>query len=298
MLTRRRFLAQSAASAFALPRLSSKTPSHGVVDAHVHVFERNPHFPFAPGAHPPAEDAPPEKLIALMRANGVARTVIIQVIHYKWDNSFLASVLKRYPTLFHGVCRVNPEDPAAPDQLTRLTEEGFRGVRLSPAVDATGDWIRGPLMPPLWRRCNELKVPMTVLVPATRLPDLVPLIEANPELTVVIDHMADCPLDRPDLLEHLLDLARYPRVFVKISDMWSLSKQPYPYPDAQDQVKRLLERFSAQRLMWATNWPVSLAQLPYAKIVELYRDHMSFLSREEREAILSKTVQRVWPFGL
>lgn len=167
-----------------------------MVDAHVHVFERNPHFPFAPGAHAPAEDAPPEKLIALMRANGVARTVIIQVIHYKWDNSFLASVLKRYPTLFHGVCRVNPEDPAAPDQLTRLTEEGFRGVRLSPAADATGDWIRGPLMPPLWRRCNELKVPMTVLVPATRLPDLVPLIEANPELTVVIDHMADCPLEQ------------------------------------------------------------------------------------------------------
>ena len=181
-----------------------------------------------------------------MRANGVARTVIIQVIHYKWDNSFLLSVLKRYPTLFHGVCRVNPEDPAAPDELTRLTEEGFRGVRISPAADASGDWIRGPLMPPLWRRCSELKVPMTVLVPATRLPDLVPLIEANPELTVVIDHMADCPLDRPDLLQHLLDLARYPRVFVKISDMWSLSKQPYPYADAQDQVKRLLERFSAR----------------------------------------------------
>ena len=76
------------------------------------------------------------------------------------------------------------------------------------------------------------------------------------------------------------------------------AQQPYPYPDAQDQVKRLLERFSAQRLMWATNWPVSLAQLPYAKIVELYRDHMSFLTPDEREAILSGTVERVWPFGL
>ena len=42
---------------------------------------------------------------------------------------------------------------------------------------------------------------MTVLVPASHMPDLVPLIEANPELTVVIDHMADCPLDRPDLLQ-------------------------------------------------------------------------------------------------
>jgi predicted TIM-barrel fold metal-dependent hydrolase len=80
--------------------------------------------------------------------------------------------------------------------------------------------------------------------------------------------------------------------------MWSLSKQPYPYPDAQDQVKRLLHQFGAQRLMWATNWPVSLAQLPYAKIVELYRDHMSFLTCDEREAILSGTVERIWPFGL
>jgi L-fuconolactonase len=300
MPTRRRFLAQAAASAVALPLPSSSGQSRGarLIDSHVHVFEHNPQFPFAPGAHPPAEDATPEKLLALMRANRVARTVIIQVIHYKWDNSYLLSVLKRYPGMFQGVCRVNPEDPAAPDHLSALTEQGFRGVRISPAADASGDWIRGPLMEPLWRRCNQLKVPMTVLATAMRLPDLVPLIEANPELNVVIDHMADCPLDRPDLLQHLLDLARYPRVFVKISDMWVLSKEPYPFPDAQDQVKKLLARFGARRLMWDTNWPVSLAQLPYAKIVELYRNHLDFLTRAEHEDILYRTVQRVWPFGV
>ena len=269
-----------------------------MIDAHVHVFKHDPEFPFAPGAKPPVEDAPAETLLELMRANGVARTVIIQVIHYKWDNRYLGRVLKRYPGMFQGVCRVNPEDPAAPDQLGELTQEGFRGVRLSPAADATGDWIRGPLMPPLWRRCSALKVPMTVLAPVARMPDLVPLIEANPELTVVIDHMADCPLDRPDELKLLLDLARYPRVFVKISDLWVLSRQPYPYADAQAQVKRLLERFGAQRLMWATNWPVSLAQLPYERIVALYRDHFGFLTRREHEEILSGTVERVWPFGL
>jgi predicted TIM-barrel fold metal-dependent hydrolase len=61
-------------------------------------------------------------------------------------------------------------------------------------------------------------------------------------------------------------------------------------------VKRLLDRFGAKRLMWATNWPVSLAQLPYAKIVELYRDLLSFLSQGGRIEILWKTVQRVWSF--
>jgi predicted TIM-barrel fold metal-dependent hydrolase len=48
--------------------------------------------------------------------------------------------------------------------------------------------------------------------------------------TVVIDHMADCPIDRPDLLEKLIELKRYPKVFVKISHTWSLSKQGFPVP--------------------------------------------------------------------
>jgi predicted TIM-barrel fold metal-dependent hydrolase len=225
--------------------------------------------------------------------------VLIQVIHYRWDNAYLASVLRRYPRMFKGVCRVNPEDAAAPDILSRLVEEhGFHGVRISPAAGPEGDWIRGGLMGPLWRRCAALKVPMTVLAPVTRMPDLVPLIEANPELTVVVDHMADSPLDRPQELEKLLALARYPRVFVKISHMWSLSKEAYPYADSMVQVKRLLAGFGAGRLMWGTDWPISLKELPYAKAVELYRDHFGFVSAAEHEQILSKAVQRVWNFGL
>jgi hypothetical protein len=73
MLTRRRFLAQSAASAIALPLLSSKTQNHGVpltIDAHVHVFERNARFPFAPAAPRanPARPARRPKIAAMMRA--------------------------------------------------------------------------------------------------------------------------------------------------------------------------------------------------------------------------------------
>src|SRR5579862_5961162 len=160
-----------------------------------------------------------------MKANGVSKTVIIQVIHYRYDNSFLADVLKQYRGTFQGVCRVDPLDPAAPDHLSHWTEQGFRGVRISPAGDASGDWFRGPLMPPLWKRCQELKVPMTVLAPIGRMPDAEALIAKFPDLTVVIDHMADCPVDRPKEFEKLIALARYPKVFVKVSHTWSLSKQ-------------------------------------------------------------------------
>ena len=76
------------------------------------------------------------------------------------------------------------------------------------------------------------------------------------------------------------------------------SQQPYPYPDAQDLARRVMDAFGARRVMWSTNWPVSVRQLPYSKIVELYRDHLSFATPSERREILSGTVQRVWPFGL
>jgi L-fuconolactonase len=298
MWNRRRFIAASIASSTISSFTAASAASSLLIDSHVHVWQHDPAFPFAPGAHPPAEDASVETLLDLMQANHVARTVLIQVIHYRWDNSYLASVLKRYPRQFHGVCRVNPEDPAAPDQLTQLTQQGFHGVRLSPSANAEGDWIRGTLMPPLWRRCAELRIQMTILTPVTRLPDLVPLIEQNPTLTVVIDHMADCPLDRPDQLQMLLALARYPKVFVKISHMWSLSRQPFPYRNAAAQVKRLYDTFGPKRLMWGTDWPISLKQLPYNKAVALFRDHLDFLPSNDREQILSKTVQQVWPFGL
>lgn len=274
-------------------------PKYPTIDSHVHVWKKDARYPWAKeAAHPPQDDASAEMLLALMKANGVSKTVIIQVIHYRWDNSYLADVLKRYPTTFRGVARVDPESPAAPDDLSRLVgEQGFRGVRISPAGNAAGDWIAGPLMPPLWKRCDSLKVPMTVLAPVSRMPEVGRLVEKFPDLTVVIDHMADSPLDKPGMLDMLIALKRYPKVFVKVSHTWSLSRQPYPYLDSQAQVKRLYDAFGPQRLMAGTDWPLVENYCGYAKAVALVRDRMKFLNDDDKSWMMSRTIERVWPFA-
>src|SRR5580704_288212 len=270
--------------------------NYRIIDSHVHVWKHDPKYPFAAGAKVPPRDATPETLLGLMKTNGVSKTVIIQVIYFEYDNRYLADVLKQYPGTFRGVCRVDPLDPASPDRLSFWTEQGFHGVRISPAGDATGDWFRGPLMPPLWKRCQDLKIPMTVLAPITRMPDVVPLMDRTPNLTLVIDHMADCPIDEPAELEKLIALKRYPNVFVKISHTWSISKQPYPWLDAQQYVKRLYDSYGPQRLMWATDWPILEAKTTYDKALAVVRDEMKFLNADDKRWILSKTVERVWPF--
>jgi len=283
----------------ALAAAAPPAPEAATVDGHVHVWNHDPRFPWARETiHPPERDATAETLLALMKSAGVQRTVIIQVISYRWDNRYLASVLRRYPRQFRGVARVNPEDPAAPDHLSRLTEEdGFHGVRISPEAGAAGDWIRGPLMPPLWARCRVLKVPMTVLAPVTRMPEIARLAERFPDLTVVIDHMASSPLGQPRELEKLLALRRFPKVYVKISHSWALSAQPYPYLDAQEQIRRLYDAFGPRRLIAATDWPLVEQFCSYGQAIDLARTQMKFLSAEDKRWICARTAEEVWPFS-
>jgi predicted TIM-barrel fold metal-dependent hydrolase len=98
-------------------------------------------------------------------------------------------------------------------------------------------------------------------------------------------------------LEKLLALKRYPKVFVKVSHTWSLSKEQYPYRDSQAQVKRLYEGFGPQRLMWGTDWPLVEGYCGYAKALALVRDEMGFLNEEDKSWMLSRTVERVWKFS-
>ena len=277
---------------------SAATDSAPIVDSHVHVWKNDPRYPWYPGTkNPPDKDATAEMLLDLMHNAGVQRTVLIQVIYYKWDNRYLADVLKKYPQYFRGVARVNPEDPAAPDHLSQVTEQtGFHGVRISPAANASGDWIRGPLMPPLWKRTNDLKVPMTVLAPVTRMPDVAKLIERFPDLTVVIDHMADSPLNEPKELEKLLALHRFPKVFVKISHSWSLSSQPYPYLDSQRQIKRLYDVFGPKRLMAGSDWPLVEKYCTYTQAIDIARKRIDFLNADDKRWICGLTAEQVWPF--
>jgi predicted TIM-barrel fold metal-dependent hydrolase len=269
-----------------------------IIDPHVHVWINDPKYPWpSENENPPAEDATVEQLMAAMAAHGTEKTVLVQVMHYRWDNRYAADCLKRYPDQFEGVCRVNPESPTAADDLSRWAEEyGFRGVRLSPSVDSSGDWFVSPDLDPLWRRTRDLKVPMCILTQLERLPDLERWIQRYEDVQVRIDHMAYPPVDRPEELEKLLRLSRYPQVYVKISGTWAVSKEDYPYRDTHATVKQIYDAFGPERLMWGTDWPLVEQQCGYTGALDLVRKAFTFLSDEDRAWILGKTVLKLWPF--
>ena len=49
-----------------------------LIDSHVHVWKRDPAFPFAEGANVPDFDITAEDLLRLMDSHGIAGTVLIR----------------------------------------------------------------------------------------------------------------------------------------------------------------------------------------------------------------------------
>jgi len=279
--------------------MARESPKPQIVDSHVHVWKNDPRYPWpAELKSPPKEDALPETLLDLMRQNGVENTVIVHVIYYRWDCRYAADAVRAHPRAFMGVSRIDPQTATPAADLDHWTAAGFHGVRLSPSAGKDGDWINDSRqMDAIWSRAGELKIPMCILCPIARIPDVEKVIERhNERLDVCIDHMADSPIDRPDELKKLLRLARYPRVYVKLSHLWLLSKQEYPYRDTHDQVHRLYDSFGPKRLMWGTDWPAVEERCTYAQALALYRDEIKFFNDDDRKWILGETARRLWPF--
>jgi len=116
------------------------------------------------------------------------------------------------------------------------------------------------------------------------------LAEQFPDLTIVIDHMADTPLHRPEGLEKLLDL-----------HSWPLSSHPYSYLDSQQQVKRLYDTFGPKRLMAVAggrDWPLVEKYCTYKQAIDIARNQIAFLSPGDKSWICGQTAQQVWRFEL
>jgi predicted TIM-barrel fold metal-dependent hydrolase len=62
-------------------------------------------------------------------------------------------------------------------------------------------------------------------------------------------------------------------------------------------VKRLYDAFGPRRLMWGTDWPIIEGVAKYEQALTVVRDDMKFLNADDKSWMLSKTIERVWPFA-
>lgn len=269
-----------------------------IIDPHLHVWSDDAtKYPYGPST--PTQPGSVELLFETMAASGVDRAVIVQPIHYLFDNRYVADCIAKYPHKLAAQALVDPMAPDAADQLEHLaTEQGFGGIRIHLSRYGNPANLAAPNQNPLWERARDLNLAFNLFGKGEDHAPIEPIIARHPEVKVVVDHIGGTVVNEPapkPILTNLLNWAKYPNVYVKISNIHTRSKEPYPFKDTHDIIKQVYDTYGPQRLMWGTDFPHILKTTGYQESLDLIRNELSF-TPEDLEWLLCKTILKVWPF--
>ena len=225
------------------------------VDCHCHVLDPV-RFPYAPDvAYRPAgqEVAPLEQYLQVMDAYGIRHALLVGPNSgYHLDNRCLLDAVERGSGRFKGIAVVPLE--ITRDTLLALRARGIVGVAFNATLLGTAHYqSAGPLLDTL----AELGMLVSLQVEHDQLVDLRALLERS-DVRVLIDHCG-----RPAAgqgiaqagFQALLGLARTGRVAVKLSGHQKFSALPPPYEDTRPYLDALIEAFTLDACLWASDWP-------------------------------------------
>jgi predicted TIM-barrel fold metal-dependent hydrolase len=272
-----------------------------VTDAQVHLWEVDrPERPWPPARNEPhtAEGWSAEEMRAEMAAAGVDRAVIVPPTWVGEHNLTALEAVAKYPGQFAIMGRFDIDAPDAREQLARWkTQHGMLGIRMTfgykPVVEAIDDgsldWY--------WAECEQYGIPLMLNLPGMAQ-KAAPIAKRHPGLTIVIDHMGlqhGAGATQVAEQAEVLNLANHEKVFVKVSCVPNYSTEPYPHYDIQPYLQLLYETYGARRLMWGAD--ITRLQGTYADCVRLFREGLVFLSPEDREWILGRSLAEAlnWP---
>ncbi|MBX3065098.1 MAG: amidohydrolase family protein [Anaerolineae bacterium] len=276
-----------------------------ITDAHIHIWRSNSRqFPWDRSAQiPPLSEYPVESLIDAMSRTGVDKAVLVQHSIYGYNNSYIIDCARRYPQLFSTIIKLDPLAPTSPERLRQLVEEhNIQGLRLHVANHPQPAWLASTATFAIWEMAARLQIVIGILLDPPQLSYAHEVISRFPEVRVVIDHLGRVNVDEPITgknFQLLLELAAYPNVFVKVSGFYALSKQPFPYLDLRPYVHALQQRFSSQRLLWATDLPLLMRSgESYAQALDILHHQLPSTSEAEMEWMMGKAALQLFRFGI
>ena len=268
------------------------------IDCHTHVLDPV-NFPYGKDIeYKPSgqEMASAGQLAQVMKTYGVKHALLVQPNSgYGSDNSCLLDAIARSDGRLKGIAIIDFDADHA--TLRALKKRGVVGAAFNPTFHGNAYYKNAA---GLIARLAECDMFLQIQVEHDQLLMFVPWIEEMP-IEVLIDHTGrptpGVGLEQPGF-QALLRLATTRRVSVKLSGYSKFSSLPYPFEDTWPFVGALVEAFTLEYCLWASDWPFLRApnRQDYGPLVELVE--ILFPDPKDRQTLFWKTPQRLFGFGV
>lgn len=268
-----------------------------VIDAHHHFWDPDKgDYPWmtGPAMEPIRRSFWAEDLRPLLQQNGVDKTIIVQTWSSLEETQNFLKVAAETDFVAGVVGWVDMCDPELETTLAELKQgangDYLVGVRHQVHDEEDPDWLLRDDVQRGLRAVSNANLVYDLLTRPRELPAAIKTVQHFPELRFVIDHIS-----KPDIanaeIENWRKLMRpfagQSRVWCKVSGMVTEADWNNWTPaDLKPYIETVLEIFGEYRLIYGSDWPVSLLAAPYAKVQSALVQNLTAVDDEARQAIM------------
>jgi L-fuconolactonase len=270
-------------------RLTTRTP---VVDAHHHFWTPSRYdYYWMAGAEldPIRRSFEPADLRPLLAEAGVDSTVLVQTVPSVQETREFMETAAATSFVAGVVGWVNLTDLAVGDTLAELQSQPngqtLVGIRHQVHDEQDAEWLLRPDVQRGLAAVRDAGLAYDLLVRPRELPAALATANALPDMRFVIDHIAKPPIASGEidawsaLLEPFRSLAH---VSCKLSGMITEADWANWTPfDLKPYVHRAVDIFGTERVMYGSDWPVSLLAGSYGAVKAALEEALPPLSPAE-----------------
>lgn len=278
---------------------STSAEQLAAIDAQVHVYERStPTRPWVGVGHGPTE-ASADTMVAMMDQLGVSESIIVSPVSiYGFDSSYSVQAAQAHPGRFGVVAPVDPTDPGVVGFVGKWAATPFTvGLRVIVVEERVRAHLLVGKAAGFFAALEEHRMPLCLCAPGDfEVPRV--LAERHPGVSIVVDHLGLVPTMAPPqvpepfaALPGLLALTNAPNVYVKATGVPGFSAEEFPFPDIWPPLRRVVDAFGPERVMWGTDWTRTIDFLSYAEGVQVFRG-TPHLSQPELQQLMRTTCER------
>lgn len=273
------------------------------IDCHVHFYD-----PTRPEGVPwPSKDNPtlymprmPQDFLAVAQPHGVTKCIVIEASSWFQDNRWLLELAAKEPCIAGVVGRVAPADETFAARIADLArDQRFRGIRVG--VTELRLALADPAVLTRLGALIERNLTLDVNGSPAVLESLAAFAPRLPELRIVLNHMANPPIDGRQPPQDWLDGIRKVGAARNVYCKWSAYVEHAPQLPASTDLDlyrpvfdHVWREFGAERILFGSDWPVSDKAADYGSIVKIADAYLASRTEEDRRRCFRTNTLRAY----
>lgn len=274
------------------------------IDSHQHFWKYNPEtYSWIPDKMSVIKrDFTPEDLQPELSENGFSGCIAVQADQSEEETETLLKLASGYGFIKGVVGWVDLSSLEVRDRLEYFSKSPFFiGVRHT-VWDKKGEFMTAPEFQRGIANLATLGLTYDILAFDYQLGAAVELVQAFPRQKFVLDHMGKPKISKKPAKsweQNIRLLAECPNIWCKISGLVTETQDLRWKPsDFHPFLEVVVEAFGVDRLMFGSDWPVSLAAASYEEVVGVVEEFFSSYSKEERAKIFGENAAEFYNLKL